>query len=100
MIAIAGAKPHTADVAVSNYTSSRKTQDPCKAILTAQELASIVPLHSGTILRWAREGASPTAVSVPGRSSSSYRRSMHGLHWVRACILNLLLVPPNQKKED
>jgi excisionase family DNA binding protein len=40
-------------------TSSSKTQDPCKAILTAQELASIVPLHSGTILRWAREGRIP-----------------------------------------
>lgn len=36
---------------------------PCiptsKAVLTAQELSQIVPLHPVTILRWAREGRIP-----------------------------------------
>lgn len=30
-----------------------------KAVLTAQELSQIVPLHPVTILRWAREGRIP-----------------------------------------
>jgi hypothetical protein len=60
MIAIAEVKPQAVDVAVSSaVTSSRKTEDPCKAILTAQELSRIVPLHPVTILKWAREGRIP-----------------------------------------
>jgi predicted DNA-binding transcriptional regulator AlpA len=63
MIAIAEVKPQAVDVAVavtsSTVTSSRKTPEPCIAILTAQELSRIVPLHPVTILRWAREGRIP-----------------------------------------